>query len=167
MTSESPPPTIEMGRIGRAHGLDGSFYVTQPVERLLALRVPVTVAGRQRAIVRRSGTVQRPILRLDGMERREDAEALRGQALLLEPEQAPALEPQEYWSHDLEGCAVCDQNGQLGTVTRLIELPSCEALEVRLTGGGELLVPMVRDAIRAIDLASRRIEVDTTFLGET
>ena len=67
-----------------------------------------------RTIVRRSGTVQRPILRLDGMERREDAEALRGQALLLEPEQAPALEPQEYWSHDLEGCAVCDQNGQLG-----------------------------------------------------
>ena len=49
---------------------------------------------------------------------------------------------------------------------RLIGLPSCEALEVRLTAGGELLVPMVADAIRAVDIASRRIEIDVEFLGQ-
>jgi ribosomal 30S subunit maturation factor RimM len=50
-------------------------------------------------------------------------------------------------------------------VSRLIELPSCETLEVLRPGQGTpLLVPMVRDAIREIDVSSRRIEVDADFL---
>ncbi len=49
----------------------------------------------------------------------------------------------------------------------MLPLPSCEALEVvRDDGGGELLVPMVRDAIRSVDVAARRIDVDLSFLGE-
>jgi 16S rRNA processing protein RimM len=46
----------------------------------------------------------------------------------------------------------------------MIALPSCEALEVG--GAGGLLIPLVRDAIRSIDIAARRIEVDLAFLGE-
>jgi ribosomal 30S subunit maturation factor RimM len=54
----------------------------------------------------------------------------------------------------------------LGTVIRLIELPSCEALEVRPTDGGEpLLVPMVKDAVRRVAPAQGRIEVNLEFLG--
>jgi len=166
MVSDPPARAIEAGRVGRPHGLDGSFYVTQPIPRLLALNSPVTIAGHKRRIVRLAGTEQRPILRLEGMERREDAEALRGATLRFEPDQAPALEAQEYWSHELEGCAVCGRDGTLGTVERMIVLPSCEALEVALTGGGELLVPMVREAIRSIDIPARRIEIDVDFLGQ-
>ncbi len=44
---------------------------------------------------------------------------------------------------------------------RVIALPSCEALEV-----GHRLIPLVRDAIRSIDLEARRIDVDLAFLGE-
>ena len=44
---------------------------------------------------------------------------------------------------------------------RLLELPSCEVLEVaRSAGAATLLVPMVKDAIRASTLDARRIEVD-------
>ena len=69
---------------------------------------------------------------------------------------APALEEGEWWAHELEGCEVFDGERALGTVARLIELPSCEALEVRPPGGGEpLLVPMVSDAVRAVDVAAR------------
>jgi len=45
-------------------------------------------------------------------------------------------------------------------------LPSCEVLEVDRPDGSELLVPLVRDAIRSIDVAARRIDVDLRFLGE-
>jgi 16S rRNA processing protein RimM len=48
----------------------------------------------------------------------------------------------------------------------MLPLPSCEALEVVREDGGELLVPMVRDAIRGVDVAARRIDVDLSFLGE-
>ena len=32
--------------------------------------------------------------------------------------------------------------------------------------GGELLVPLVRDAERSVDVEARRIDVDLRFLGE-
>ena len=48
----------------------------------------------------------------------------------------------------------------------MVPLPSCEALEVARPGEPDLLVPMVRDAIRSVDVAGRRIEIDLSFLGE-
>jgi 16S rRNA processing protein RimM len=53
-----------------------------------------------------------------------------------------------------------------GVVRRMVPLPSCEALEVERTGGGELLVPLVRDAVRSVDVERRRIDVDLGFLGD-
>ena len=156
---------LTAGRVGRAHGLDGSFYVTGPVSRLLTLGASVEVAGRSTEIVRRSGTEQRPIVRLDGIEDRAGAEALREQTLTVHAAQAPRLGEGEWWAHELEGCEVRADGRALGTVARLIELPSCETLEVLPPGQGTpLLVPMVRDAIREIDVSSRRIEVDADFL---
>ncbi|HTU78689.1 MAG TPA: ribosome maturation factor RimM [Solirubrobacteraceae bacterium] len=154
------------GRVGRPHGLDGSFYVTRPRARLLGLGAELTVAGRVAKIVRRAGTAQRPIVRLEGVEDRAGAEALRGEQLSVAGEHAPALEPGEWWAHELEGCEVLDGERLLGAVSRLIELPSCEALEVRPPGGGEpLLVPMVKDAVRGVFPEQRRIDVDLEFLG--
>src|ERR1039458_8286764 len=151
---------LHAGRVGRPHGLDGSFYVTGPRPRLLTVGTSVTVAGRTVAIARRAGTEQRPIVRLDGVEDRFAAEALRGHALTVGQAQAPALAEGEWWAHELEGCEVLDGDRLLGTVTRLIELPSCEAIEVKRNEGGELLlVPMVKDAIRRVEPSRGRIEV--------
>ena len=123
----------------------------------LAAAETVVVAGEARVVARRAGTPERPILRLEGCASREDAEALRGADLLV-----PAvLEEDEYWARDLVGCLVVDGAREVGVVDRMVALPSCEALEV-----GERLIPMVRDAIRSIDLEARRIDVDMEFVGE-
>jgi 16S rRNA processing protein RimM len=72
----------------------------------------------------------------------------------------------EWWAHELEGCEVIAGGRRLGTVVRVIALPSCEALEVLEAPGAEpLLVPMVKDAVRRIEAGERRIEVDADFLG--
>ena len=163
---EPAPGPLPAGRVGRPHGLDGSFYVTRPKPRLLAEGATVAVGGRELRIVRRAGTEQRPILRLDGVDGREGAEQLRGLDLTVAAEQAPALGEDEFWAHELEGCEVFDGERLLGAVRRLVELPSCEALEVEPAGGGEtLLVPMVRAAIRSIEPQRRRVDVDLSFLG--
>jgi 16S rRNA processing protein RimM len=154
------------GRVGRAHGLDGSFYVTRPRPRLLGGDGEVTVAGQRLAVVRRAGTDQHPILRLQGVESREQAEALRGKELTVPAAQAPTLGEGEWWAHELEGCTVHDGERTVGTVSAMIELPSCEALEVRRADGGQpLLVPMVSAAVRSVDPAGKRVEVDLAFLG--
>jgi 16S rRNA processing protein RimM len=157
---------LSAGRVGRPHGLDGSFYVTRPRARLLELGAVVQLAGRSAAIVRRAGTEQRPIVRVEGVQGREAAEELRGVELIVAHADVPALEEGEWWAHELEGCEVTDGGRVVGSVSRLIELPSCEALEVAQAGGGApLLVPMVKDAIRSVDVAAGRIEVDLEFLG--
>jgi len=152
--------------VGRAHGLDGSFYVTRPLSRLLELGTSVTLAGRSVAIVRRAGTDSRPIIRVEGVEERAAAEALRGAEVTVPVQDAPALAEGEWWAHELEGCVLRDGERVIGTVERLIELPSCEVLEVAREGMRErVLVPMVKDAIRSVDVARHAIDVDSEFLG--
>ena len=141
------------GRVGRPHGLDGSFHVTRPGE--FADGGTVWVDGAPRTIERLAGTRDKPIVRLAGCVKREHAEALRG----LELEVEGSLDEGEFWASDLAGCTVVDGTREVGVVTRMIALPSCEALEV-----GDLLIPMVRDAIRSIDVDARRIDVDMGFV---
>ena len=158
---------MRAGTVGRPHGLDGSFHVRESVPDLLTLGTEVLVAGHGRQIVRRAGLDARPIVRLEGFEDRAAAEALRGQELRVLRETVPELEPDEWWAHDLEGCQVRDGSVEVGVVTRLLGLPSCEVLEVARKGGGDaLLVPLVKDAVRAVDIERQTIDIDLRFLGE-
>ncbi|HEX2015361.1 MAG TPA: ribosome maturation factor RimM [Solirubrobacteraceae bacterium] len=160
------PPSLSAGRVGRAHGLDGSFYVTGARGSLLSAGIQVAVAGQPRRVVRRAGTDQHPILRVEGCESREAAQALRGKEIVVDSAAVPQLAEQEFWAEELEGCQVDAAGRPMGTVRRLVELPSCEVLEVHTPGGRELLVPLVRDAIVSVDIAARRIEIDLQFLGD-
>jgi 16S rRNA processing protein RimM len=77
------------------------------------------------------------------------------------------LEEDEWWAEELDGCAVHDHGRAVGTVARLLALPSCEVLEVtRSDTGDTLLVPLVGDAVREVDVERRQIDVDLEFLGE-
>ena len=146
---------MRAGRIVRPDGLDGSFHVSSPGE--LAAGGTVFVDGAARTVERVAGTPERPIIRLSVCPPRVEAEVLRGSWLRVP---RGALEEGEYWAGDLEGFTVVDGAREVGVVSRMVALPSCEALEV-----GDLLIPMVRDAIRSIDLDARRIDVDLGFLG--
>jgi 16S rRNA processing protein RimM len=157
---------LHAGRVGRPHGLDGSFHVTRPTVPLLQNAQTVKIDERELEITRRAGTPQRLILRLEAHDNREAAEALRGKDMLVARVEAPELEADEWWADDLVGCSVHDGERAVGTVRRLVELPSCEMLEVERAEGGELLVPLVTDAVREVDLERRAIDVDLQFLGE-
>jgi 16S rRNA processing protein RimM len=150
----SPAGQVSAGRVGKAHGLDGSFYVDHVTEPLPA-GAEVTVAGRSARIERRAGTDDRPILRLSGVDDRDGAEALRGEPILVD---GGDLAPDEYLTADLVGCQVPG----MGEVRRVITAPSCDLLEV---GDSGALVPFISDAIKRVDTDARVIEVDTAFLG--
>jgi 16S rRNA processing protein RimM len=147
---------VSAGRVGRPHGLDGSFYVNAPAQALTAGTV-IRVAGADRRVDRRAGTDERPILRLEGISDRDGAAALLGEQLLLDLEDEP-LEEGEYVVSDLVGCTI----EGLGVVTGVIPGPSCDVLEVGVDG---VLVPLVSDAVKRIDIEGRLIEVDRGFLG--
>lgn len=155
------------GRIGRPHGLDGSVHVTQPRVPLLDAGRRLRIDGRDDEIVRRAGTDARPIIRLASCTSRNDAEALRGRDLLVAKADAPPLEEDEWWPEQLEGCRVHDGERAVGVVRSLLAMPSCELLQVARDDGGEdLLVPLIRDAVRSVDVEAGEIDIDLAFLGE-
>jgi 16S rRNA processing protein RimM len=152
---------LHAGRVGRPHGLDGSFHVVEPAPQLLSLGAPIWVGERETEVLRRAGTDDRPILRVGLATDRTAVEALRGEQLRAPRSAAPPLDEDEYWADDLVGCTVLSGARPLGTVRRLLAYPSCELLELE---DGQL-VPLVQDAIVAVDPDARRIEVDGRFLG--
>ena len=162
------PPADDLlsaGRVGRPHGLDGSFHVTRPRARFLAEGARVYVDGSEVEVVRRAGTEERPIIRLAGRDSRDEAEALRGLDLWVRRSDLPPLGEDEWYAEDLEGCRVVDGAREVGVVKRLLAYPSCEVLEVA-AGDREVLVPLISDAVRDVDVAGRRIDVDLSFLGD-
>jgi 16S rRNA processing protein RimM len=160
------PAWLRAGRVGKPHGLDGSFHVTDPKPRLLDAGRTLLVAGQPVRVTERKGTDQRPIIQLEGVEDRDGVDALRGEELLADREDAPELDVDEWWEEDLEGCTVQYGSQTVGTVRRLVALPSCEALEVERPDSDALLVPLVSAAVRSVDVERRRIEIDLEFLGE-
>jgi 16S rRNA processing protein RimM len=142
---------VTAGLVGRSHSLDGTFAVERAGHRLPQGTV-VHVAGRERRVERRSGTDLRPLVRLAGVSSKEDARALQGEPLLVEDE----LGEGEWLADDLIGCRV----EGLGEVLRIVGGSSCDVLE--LDDG--TLIPLISDAVRAVDVEARRIEVDRRFL---
>ena len=126
---------------------------------LLAGREELLLGDRRVVLTRHAGTPEKPILRIAECASREEAEALRGTELRVPEAEAPPLEEGEFWARELEGCLVVDGDTEVGVVKRMIALPSCEALEV-----GDRLIPLVRDAIRSVDVEARRIDVDLGFV---
>jgi 16S rRNA processing protein RimM len=136
--------------VGRAHGRDGSFYVDGPtVDFAEGSRIRIGEAEHE--VVRRAGTDDRPLIRLDGID---DPGPLRGEILLVDEE----LEEGEYLVSDLLGCEVPG----LGRVERVVDAPSCTLLEV---GEDAHLIPLIGDAVKRVDLERKIIEVDREFLG--
>jgi 16S rRNA processing protein RimM len=159
---------LRAGVVGRPHGLDGSFHVVGAQAssfRLLVQGMEIRVGDEPHRVVRVAGHAGGPILRVAGSSVRADAEALSGREIWVE--RSDELSEDEWWAEDLQGCAVRDGDEEVGIVSRLLGLPSCEVLEVaRAAGGPALLVPLVTDAVREVDLERGVIDVDLRFLGE-
>lgn len=151
----APGRLVTAGRVGRPHGLDGSFKVLDP-DHGLTVDTPVTVAGQATRVRTRRGTDAQPIVGLEGVGSREAAAALGGELLLVAEPDAPLAED-EWLAEDLVGCEV----EGLGAVVRVLDGPSCDVLEV----GDGVLVPLVGDAVLEVDTGGRRIRVDRQFLG--
>lgn len=101
------------------------------------------------------------LVALDVAADRAAAATMTGHFLLVPAEDAGELEPETYYPHELIGCEVVTDAGEsLGRVESILETGSADVLAVRRDGASrEVLLPMIGDVVRAIDVAGRRIEV--------
>jgi 16S rRNA processing protein RimM len=120
---------LEVGSIGRAHGLKGDVVVhlvTNRLERVEPGAVLETAKGSLRV------ETSRPqqgffVVHFQGVDTREAAEALNGVVLSAEP----LDDPDALWAHELVGSFVFDVAGNpLGLVTALVANPASDLLEI-------------------------------------
>lgn len=158
-----------IGRIWRPHGVRGEMKVvpeTDDPERLADLTTvfmgttPDTAARADVDSFRLQPTKKGIllILKLAGIDAREDAEALRDASLFAMQEDLPPLEEDEYFLHDLIGLFVRTEDGtEIGVVEDVLERPAQPILVIRRDTGTQAMVPAVTEFVRQIDLDEETI----------
>jgi 16S rRNA processing protein RimM len=137
---DAAPARLEIGRVGRAHGVRGDVMVSLTTNRTERVQPgSVLYSGDRALVVETSRPHQgRFIVRFEGVAGRDAAEELRGVVLTAEP--LATAGDGELWVHELVGCRVVDRSGrELGHVVAVEANPAHDLLV--LHGGG--LVPVV------------------------
>jgi len=147
--------------IGPAHGLRGEVVLdvrTDSPQRLApGTRVRTSDPDRPILTVTSLRTQKgRAYAYFQEVATREDAEALRGAELLVEP-----LDEDDAWyPHQLAGLrALTPQGEDLGEVTGLQAGGAQDLLLVR-QGDHEVMVPFVRQLVPVVDVAGGRVVID-------
>lgn len=146
---------VRIGRVGRPHGLDGSFVVEEASEdrRWWKTGVRLLAGGEEVEVVGHRTSSGRPVIKLD-------RHVERGAELEVERDALPPTGEDEYYAFELVGLDVVEETGRaLGTVKVVSPGIANDVLELD-TGG---LLPMVEDCILAVDLEGRRITVAKGF----
>jgi 16S rRNA processing protein RimM len=132
-----PSGLLEVGRVAKAHGLRGEVVVALSTNRpeRVATGAVLHVDGRPLTVSASRPHQHRWIVRFDGVDSREAAEALHGSLLRAEP----LDDPDALWVHELIGGTVVDQHGTSHGPVLEVELNPAADLLV-LEGGA--LVPL-------------------------
>lgn len=156
-----------VGRIARTHGLRGQVIVNLETDfpearyqvgaELWLRRGTEPEAFRIAEVRFHQG---RPVLRFDGIESIEAAEALGRGDLRADPATFEPLPPSTFRHSDLVGCDVTTRDGlAVGRVIR-VDGQMTNSLLVVATHHGEALVPLAEAICVEIDTAARRIVIE-------
>lgn len=167
MDQQLPSRFVEIGRIGKARGLDGTirfmpgqrFFIDELLSEssILYMRndrsdlVPLRIEKVYRELKRNH---QSFFVKFDLIASREDADSARDKALFADKshtgmEPLPAVESDT----DFFGYEIIYQNRLVGEVLDIMESPAHPILEVKLESGsgGVLLIPFVNEFVESVD----------------
>jgi 16S rRNA processing protein RimM len=147
--------TVVVGRVGKSHGLDGSFVVENASEASERFEVgaELLVAGEPAKVVAAKQARGRPVIRLD-------RRVARGATLEVPRDSLAPPGEDEYYVFQLVGLHVEEEGGAaLGRVTDVAPGVANDVLE--LDSG--VALPMVEDCVREVDLAAGRIVIAPGF----
>lgn len=98
---------------------------------------------------------------LEGVDSEERAKRLIGTGLYLSKADLPELDEGEYFTHELVGFLVTDNNyGDLGRVLEILEYPGNNQLRIEHIDG-EVLIPLIDEFVIEVDKKSSLIKVET------
>ena len=156
--------TVCLGRIVGAHGVRGIVRIrshTANPDDLTAYGALSDEAGTRRFAVAVTGHVKGLVLaRVDGVDDRDAAEALRGTDLHVPRAALPPTESEEYYHADLLGLRVESPDGAaIGRVSAIHDHGAGPIVEIQPPDGPSTLVPFTREHVPAVDVEGGRMIV--------
>jgi len=169
----SEPSYLVVGHLNKAHGTKGEVFVwplTDHPEGSFSPGVILYVGdetGNAPDPTRPSLAVQssRPfrrgyLIRLDGVETREDAEALRGRYVLRPMAELEAVEEGEVFYHELLGMKVVTVDGEeVGEIVEVYELRPADLLEVKGASTTHH-IPFLASVVKKVDTETSTMVID-------
>jgi 16S rRNA processing protein RimM len=163
---------IKIGKISAASGLHGEvklFHDSGEHERLagieelfLSVKRGESAGQNLKSIkvlkLRFQGKI--PILTLEGITTRSEAEAIIGAEVYADRESLAPLDEDSYYVSDLIGLNVADKtHGDLGKVTGILDNPAHDILRIGDEFGKEILLPLIDEFIISVDTEAALIKV--------
>jgi 16S rRNA processing protein RimM len=160
--TRAPQDHVVAGAVAGPHGVRGRVRVKSftTVAEDVAAYGPVMVAGGRRLKLAVEGAAKGMlIVRIEGVDTRNEAEALKGELLYLPRAALPEPDEDEFYHADLIGLEAVQEDGKaLGRVVAVHDFGAGGLLEIALTGEGQtVLMPFTRETVPQVDLAAGRL----------
>lgn len=149
-------PFIEAGEIVNTHGVRGEIKMLPWLDSPEDMRsfTRCRIGGKDYAITACRVQNTCDLLKLEGVDTMEAAQALRGKTVTLYRED---MDPQVIFAGDLIGMEVFSQGERIGELTQVLDYPGNQVYVVK--GEREYMLPAVKEFILSTDLDGNRMEV--------
>ena len=149
-------PFIEAGEIVNTHGVRGEIKMLPWLDSPEDMRgfTRCRIGGKDYAITACRVQNTCDLLRLEGVDTMEAAQALRGKTVTLYRED---MDENVIFAGDLIGMEVFSQAERIGELTQVLDYPGNQVYVVK--GEREYMLPAVKEFILSTDLDGNRMEV--------
>jgi len=156
-------PTVAVGRIAKAHGVQGEVSVvvlSEVASRFEPGSVVWLEDGRALTVEASRPHRDRLLVTFREVRDRTQAEALQTALLVVPETSSPPLAEGSWWDHRIQGCSLATDTGrELGTVREVIHTAANDVWSAVDDVGVETLIPVLRDVLVSVDVQARRIVV--------
>ena len=157
---------IIIGKIGKARGLDGTLKIIPltDFEGRFDDLTQIEVGGKMFQVEKVQHIGKDIFIKFENVDSRELAKNLTNKFLTVPRAEVAPLEEGEFYIFDIIGCEVFDGTSSLGKVQNVLKTGSNDVFQV--VGETEILIPALKSVITKIDIANKKIFVDSAKLEE-
>ena len=159
---------IRIGRIAGIHGLRGALRCrpdnpeSESFSTLNAITIQTGAQCREYPLLK-AAPAGRGMLKIElaGIEDANAAEALKGGIVMVSRASLPPTKPQEFYYFQAIGCEVfLTDHTRLGIIAEVFSNGANDVMVVR-GERHEILVPVIEDIVKLVDVASRRVVIES------
>ena len=157
---------IIIGKIGKVRGLDGTLKIIPltDFEGRFDNLTEIEVGGKMFQVEKVQHIGGEIFIKFQNINSREVAKTLTNKFLTVPRADAAPLDDGEFYTFDIIGCEVFDGEKFFGKVENVLKTGSNDVFQV--VGETEILIPALKSVIKKIDVANKKIAVDSSKLEE-